>query len=35
VSVLVGCRSAGEVEEDARLFSLELPDGLWKELGAT
>jgi D-threo-aldose 1-dehydrogenase len=35
VSVLAGCRSAGEVEEDARLFSLELPDGLWKELGAT
>jgi aryl-alcohol dehydrogenase-like predicted oxidoreductase len=35
VSVLVGCRSAGEVEEDARLFSLELPDGLWEELGAT
>jgi D-threo-aldose 1-dehydrogenase len=35
VSVLAGCRSAGEVEEDARLFSLELPDGLWEELGAT
>jgi D-threo-aldose 1-dehydrogenase len=35
VSVLVGCRSAGEVEEDARLFSLELPDGLWEELGPT
>jgi D-threo-aldose 1-dehydrogenase len=35
VSVLVGCRSADEVEEDARLFSLELPDGLWEELGPT
>jgi D-threo-aldose 1-dehydrogenase len=34
VSVLVGCRSADEVAEDARLFSLELPDGLWSELDA-
>jgi D-threo-aldose 1-dehydrogenase len=33
-SVLVGCRNAGEVEEDVRLFSLELPDGLWEELDA-
>jgi D-threo-aldose 1-dehydrogenase len=33
-SVLVGCRSADEVEEDARLFALELPDGLWAELEA-
>jgi D-threo-aldose 1-dehydrogenase len=31
--VLVGCRSAAEVEEDARLFELELPPGLWEELG--
>jgi D-threo-aldose 1-dehydrogenase len=33
-SVLVGCRNADEVEEDVRLFSLELPDGLWEELDA-
>jgi D-threo-aldose 1-dehydrogenase len=33
-SVLVGCRSVQEVEEDVRLFSLELPDGLWEELAA-
>lgn len=33
-SVLVGCRSGQEVEEDARLFSLDLPDGLWEELEA-
>jgi D-threo-aldose 1-dehydrogenase len=32
--VLVGCRSAAEVEEDARLFELELPAGLWDELRA-
>ena len=31
-SVLVGCRSADEVDEDARLFELELPAGLWEEL---
>jgi D-threo-aldose 1-dehydrogenase len=34
VSVLVGCRSAGEVTEDVRLFSLGLPDSLWEELDA-
>jgi D-threo-aldose 1-dehydrogenase len=34
VSVLVGCRSADEVAEDARLFSLAIPDGLWDELDA-
>jgi len=34
VSVLVGCRSADEVEEDARLFARELPHGLWDELDA-
>jgi D-threo-aldose 1-dehydrogenase len=32
--VLVGCRSAGEVDEDARLFELELPAELWDELRA-
>jgi D-threo-aldose 1-dehydrogenase len=32
--VLVGCRSTAEVEEDARLFELELPAGLWDELRA-
>jgi D-threo-aldose 1-dehydrogenase len=31
-SVLVGCRSAAEVEEDARLFELELPQAVWQEL---
>jgi D-threo-aldose 1-dehydrogenase len=29
---LVGCRSVAELEEDARLFGLELPAGLWEEL---
>jgi D-threo-aldose 1-dehydrogenase len=32
--VLAGCRSAGELEEDVRLFELELPAELWDELGA-
>jgi D-threo-aldose 1-dehydrogenase len=32
--VIVGCRSAGEIEEDARLFELELPPELWDELRA-
>jgi D-threo-aldose 1-dehydrogenase len=31
-SVLVGCRTAHEVEEDVRLFELELPEELWSEL---
>src|SRR4029077_10540509 len=31
--VLVGCRSALEVEEDARLFALDLPPALWDEIG--
>jgi D-threo-aldose 1-dehydrogenase len=31
-SVLVGCRSVEEVTDDAHLFSLELPAGLWHEL---
>jgi D-threo-aldose 1-dehydrogenase len=30
--VLVGCRSAAELEEDVRLFDLELPVGLWADL---
>ncbi len=33
-SVLVGCRSAAEVGEDARLFELEIPTGLWDDLRA-
>jgi D-threo-aldose 1-dehydrogenase len=31
-NVLVGCRTAGEVEEDMRLFELSLPATLWAEL---
>ncbi|MDX6563796.1 MAG: D-threo-aldose 1-dehydrogenase [Gaiellales bacterium] len=31
-SVLVGCRTPGEVEEDVRLFELDLTDELWGEL---
>jgi D-threo-aldose 1-dehydrogenase len=31
-SVLVGCRTPQEVEEDVRLFQLELPQALWDEL---
>ncbi len=31
-SVLAGCRSPAEVEEDVRLFELNLPDDLWQEL---
>jgi D-threo-aldose 1-dehydrogenase len=31
-SVVVGCRSAEEVEHDVRLFEHELPDDLWDEL---
>lgn len=30
--VLVGCRTPAEVEEDVRLFELDLPQGLWDEL---
>jgi D-threo-aldose 1-dehydrogenase len=30
--VLVGCRSAAELEEDVALFERELPAGLWDEL---
>jgi D-threo-aldose 1-dehydrogenase len=32
--VLVGCRSLEELEEDVRMFELELPEGLWDELDA-
>jgi D-threo-aldose 1-dehydrogenase len=32
--VLVGCRSAAELEEDVALFELDLPAGLWEELRA-
>lgn len=32
VSVLVGARSPAELEEDARLLGLTLPDALWSEL---
>jgi D-threo-aldose 1-dehydrogenase len=31
-TVLVGCRTPGEVEEDVRLFELEVPQALWDEL---
>jgi aryl-alcohol dehydrogenase-like predicted oxidoreductase len=31
-SVLVGCRSAEELEADARLFELEIPPDFWDEL---
>jgi D-threo-aldose 1-dehydrogenase len=32
--VLVGCRTAAEMEEDVALFELDLPAGLWEELRA-
>ena len=32
VTVLVGCRTPEEVDEDVRLAALELPHGLWEEL---
>ena len=32
-SVLVGCRTPQEVEEDVRLFALDLPQELWEQLG--
>jgi D-threo-aldose 1-dehydrogenase len=32
--VVVGCRSVAELEEDVRLFELDLPAGLWDELKA-
>jgi D-threo-aldose 1-dehydrogenase len=33
VSVLVGCRTPEEIEEDVRLFELDLPPELWAALG--
>jgi D-threo-aldose 1-dehydrogenase len=33
-SVLTGCRSVGELEENARLFHQAIPDDLWIELDA-
>jgi D-threo-aldose 1-dehydrogenase len=32
-SVVVGCRSPEEVDEDVRLSQLEIPEELWRELG--
>lgn len=32
--VVVGCRSAAEVEQDVALLGQPVPDGLWDELGA-
>jgi D-threo-aldose 1-dehydrogenase len=34
VSVLTGCRSVTELEENVRLFNAPIPDELWKELDA-
>jgi D-threo-aldose 1-dehydrogenase len=31
-SILVGCRTPSEVEDDVRLCGLDLPDELWSEL---
>ena len=31
-SVLIGCRSAAEVEENIRLFRTEIPTELWEQL---
>lgn len=31
-TVLVGCRTAAEVDEDIRLSTLDIPDALWEEL---
>ncbi len=33
-SVLIGCRSPEEVDENVRMFELDLPGGLWSELKA-
>ena len=33
-SVVVGCRSPAEVDEDVELFELPIPAGLWEELAA-
>ncbi len=32
VSVLTGCRSVAEVEQNVRLFNAPIPDELWGEL---
>ena len=32
VTVLVGCRTPGEIAEDVRLARLDVPDELWSEL---
>ena len=32
-SILVGCRTAAELDEDLGLLEMELPGGLWDELG--
>lgn len=34
VAVLAGCRSAAEVEENAALFRMDIPDALWEELAS-
>jgi D-threo-aldose 1-dehydrogenase len=34
VSVLTGCRTAAEVEENVRLFKAPIPDALWRDLDA-
>ena len=34
VSVLTGCRSVGEVEENVRMFQSSIPSALWDELEA-
>jgi D-threo-aldose 1-dehydrogenase len=31
-ATLVGCRTPDEVDEDVRLFEVEIPDALWDEL---
>lgn len=33
-SVLTGCRSVGELEENVRMFQAQIPDELWPELDA-
>jgi aryl-alcohol dehydrogenase-like predicted oxidoreductase len=32
MSVLTGCRSVSELEENVRLFESPIPDRLWKQL---
>jgi hypothetical protein len=33
-SILVGCRTPAEVDEDLALLEVPIPSGLWDELGA-